>query len=60
LLSVTGMRGKWCARAAARAGARPHGEPLDFVWEGVRASVVQHETDHLKASCTSIAPTARA
>jgi peptide deformylase len=24
------------------------GNALDFVWEGVRASVVQHETDHLK------------
>jgi peptide deformylase len=24
-----------------------HGNPLDFVWEGFRAVVVQHETDHL-------------
>jgi peptide deformylase len=23
------------------------GNPLDFVWEGFRAAVVQHEVDHL-------------
>jgi peptide deformylase len=47
-LSVTGIRGrvrrprKVRVRALTRAGA-----PLDFVWEGVPAAVVQHECDHL-------------
>jgi peptide deformylase len=48
-LSVTGMRGRVVRprRVHVKALGR-QGEPLDFVWEGVRASVVQHETDHLK------------
>jgi peptide deformylase len=48
-LSVTGMRGLVVRprRVHVKALGR-NGEPLDFVWEGVRASVVQHETDHLK------------
>jgi peptide deformylase len=47
-LSVTGIRGrvrrprKVRVRALTRVGA-----PLDFVWEGVAAAVVQHECDHL-------------
>ena len=47
-LSVPGVRGRVRrprrvhVRAWDRAGA-----PLEFVWEGFRAVVVQHETDHL-------------
>lgn len=48
-LSVTGMRGQVVRPRRVRVQALDrHGKPLDFVWEGVRASVVQHETDHLK------------
>lgn len=48
-LSVAGLRGRVSRprRVRVRALGR-FGEPLDFEWEGVRASVVQHETDHLK------------
>lgn len=48
-LSVAGLRGQVVRprRVHVKALDR-HGKPLDFVWEGVRASVVQHETDHLK------------
>jgi peptide deformylase len=47
-LSVSGLRGRVrrprCVRVQALdAEARP----VDFVWEGFRAAVVQHETDHL-------------
>ena len=47
-LSVTGIRGR--VRRPRRVRVRaldPKGQPLDFVWEGVPAAVVQHETDHL-------------
>jgi peptide deformylase len=48
-LSVTGLRGQVVRPRRVRVQALDrHGSPLDFVWEGVRASVVQHETDHLK------------
>jgi peptide deformylase len=48
-LSVTGLRGQVVRPRRVRVQALDRaGEPLDFVWEGVRASVVQHETDHLK------------
>ena len=48
-LSVTGVRGQVVRPRRVRVQALNRlGEPLDFVWEGVRASVVQHETDHLK------------
>jgi peptide deformylase len=47
-LSVTGMRGQVVRPRRVRVQALDReGKPLDFVWEGVRASVVQHETDHL-------------
>lgn len=48
-LSVTGLRGQVTRPRRVRVQALDrHGRGLDFVWEGVRASVVQHETDHLK------------
>jgi peptide deformylase len=48
-LSVTGLRGQVVRPRRVRVQALDRfGQPLDFVWEGVRASVVQHETDHLK------------
>lgn len=48
-LSVTGLRGQVVRPRRVRVQALDRaGRPLDFVWEGVRASVVQHETDHLK------------
>jgi peptide deformylase len=48
-LSVTGLRGRVVRPRRVRVQALGRdGEPLDFVWEGVRASVVQHETDHLR------------
>jgi peptide deformylase len=48
-LSVTGLRGQVVRPRRVRVQALDRfGAPLDFVWEGVRASVVQHETDHLK------------
>jgi peptide deformylase len=47
-LSVTGMRGQVVRPRRVRVQALDRtGQPLDFIWEGVRASVVQHETDHL-------------
>ena len=47
-LSVTGMRGQVVRPRRVRVQALDRsGAPLDFVWEGMRASVVQHETDHL-------------
>lgn len=47
-LSVPGIRGRVRRprRVAVRAWDRT-GAPLEFVWEGFRAVVVQHETDHL-------------
>jgi peptide deformylase len=48
-LSVTGLRGQVVRPRRVRVQALDRaGQPLDFVWEGVRASVVQHETDHLR------------
>ena len=48
-LSVTGLRGKVTRPRRVRVQALDrHGQPLDLVWEGVSASVVQHETDHLR------------
>jgi peptide deformylase len=48
-LSVPGLRGQVVRPRRVRVQALDrHGAALDFVWEGVRASVVQHETDHLK------------
>jgi peptide deformylase len=48
-LSVTGLRGQVVRPRRVRVQALDRsGAPLDFEWEGVRASVVQHETDHLK------------
>jgi peptide deformylase len=48
-LSVTGLRGQVVRPRRVRVQALDRtGQPLDFVWEGVRSSVVQHETDHLK------------
>jgi peptide deformylase len=48
-LSVTGLRGRVVRPRRVRVQALGRrGEPLDFVWEGLRASVVQHETDHLQ------------
>ena len=47
-LSVTGLRGRVVRPRRVRVQALDRlGKRLDFVWEGVRASVVQHETDHL-------------
>jgi peptide deformylase len=47
-LSVTGLRGQVVRPRRVRVQALDRqGAPLDFVWEGVRACVVQHETDHL-------------
>jgi peptide deformylase len=47
-LSVTGLRGQVTRPRRVRVQALDRqGQELDFVWEGVRASVVQHETDHL-------------
>jgi peptide deformylase len=47
-LSVTGVRGQVRRPRRVRVEALDrHGAPLDFVWEGFRAAVVQHETDHL-------------
>ena len=48
-LSVVGLRGQVVRPRRVRVQALDRsGKPLDFVWEGVRASVVQHETDHLR------------
>ena len=48
-LSVTGLRGQVVRPRRVRVQALDRqGTSLEFVWEGVRATVVQHETDHLK------------
>jgi len=50
-LSVAGLRGRVVRPRRVRVEALDRtGQALDFVWEGVRASVVQHETDHLKGT----------
>lgn len=48
-LSVTGMRGRVRRPRKVRVQALDReGSALDFVWEGFRAAVVQHEVDHLR------------
>lgn len=50
-LSVPGLRGRVRRPRKVRVQASgAEGEPLDFVWEGFRAAVVQHEVDHLHAT----------
>ena len=50
-LSVPGMRGQVTRPRKVRVEALDRaGERLDFVWEGFRAVVVQHETDHLNGT----------
>lgn len=50
-LSVTGMRGRVRRPRKVRVqGLDREGNPLDFVWEGFRAAVVQHEVDHLRGT----------
>src|SRR5688572_18072735 len=47
-LSVTGLRGQVVRPRRVRVQALDrHGAPLDFAWQGVKASAVQHATDHL-------------
>lgn len=47
-LSVTGVRGRVRRPRKVRIQALDErGRPVDTVWEGFRAAVVQHETDHL-------------
>jgi peptide deformylase len=47
-LSVVGLRGRVRRPRKVRVQALDRdGEPLDLVWEGFRAAVVQHEVDHL-------------
>lgn len=47
-LSVPGMRGQVVRPRKVRVQALDRsGSPLDFEWQGFRAVVVQHETDHL-------------
>lgn len=47
-LSVAGVRGRVRRPRKVRVqAANALGEAVDFVWEGFRAAVVQHETDHL-------------
>lgn len=50
-LSVPGIRGRVRRPRKVRVRARDRNSaPLDFVWEGVPAAIVQHETDHLHAT----------
>jgi peptide deformylase len=50
-LSVNGLRGRVRRPRKVRVTALDRqGTPLDFVWEGFRATVVQHETDHLNGT----------
>lgn len=47
-LSVVGLRGRVRRPRRVRVEAWDRaGQPLAFEWEGFRAAVVQHETDHL-------------
>lgn len=47
-LSVSGVRGRVQRPRCVRVQALDaEGQPVDEVWEGFRAAVVQHETDHL-------------
>ena len=50
-LSVPGLRARVRRPRKVRVQALgAEGEVLDFVWEGFRAAVVQHEVDHLNAT----------
>lgn len=50
-LSVPGLRGRVRRPRKVRVqGLDAEGRALDFVWEGFRAAVVQHEVDHLNAT----------
>jgi peptide deformylase len=50
-LSVPGIRGRVVRPRAVEVRAFDrNSSPLSFVWEGVPAAVVQHETDHLNAT----------
>jgi peptide deformylase len=50
-LSVPGLRGRVRRPRKVRVQALDaDGRPLDFVWEGFHAAVVQHEVDHLGAT----------
>ncbi len=50
-LSVTGLRGRVRRPRKVRVQALDRqGQPLDFVWEGFRSAVVQHEVDHLQGT----------
>ncbi len=50
-LSITGLRGRVQRPRKVRVQAWDQGgAPLDFVWEGFQAAVVQHETDHLRGA----------
>jgi peptide deformylase len=45
---VSGLRGRVRRPRRVRVQALDRaGQPLDFVWEGFRSAVVQHEVDHL-------------
>jgi peptide deformylase len=47
-LSITGLRGR--VRRPRKVHVRAldrHGQAFELTWEGIRAAVVQHETDHL-------------
>jgi peptide deformylase len=47
-LSVSGVRGRVRRPRRVRVEALDaSGKPVEFVWEGFRAAVIQHETDHL-------------
>lgn len=48
-LSVAGVRAKVQRPRKVRVNALDrHGQSLNFIWEGFRAAVVQHEVDHLQ------------
>ncbi len=50
-LSVAGLRGRVTRPRRVRVEAfDATGSPVDFVWEGFPAAVVQHETDHLNGT----------
>ena len=50
-LSVPGLRGRVRRPRKVRVQALDaEGAPVDSVWEGFRAAVVQHEVDHLNAT----------
>jgi peptide deformylase len=50
-LSIAGMRGRVRRPRKVRVEALDReGNALDFVWEGFRAAVAQHEIDHLRGT----------